>query len=58
MHLTTNERAQRKLVHDRGIHFRANAKLVEAAETKAHSSGMTLAEFLRAAMREKVGQGA
>jgi predicted HicB family RNase H-like nuclease len=44
----------RRSVHDRVINFRASSALVEAAAKRADEDGMSLAELLRANLREAV----
>lgn len=41
----------RRSVHDRVINFRASSALVEAANRQAEADGMSLAELLRANLR-------
>jgi len=46
--------SDRVTVHDRAITFRANAAMVASATDRARREGMTLAEFLRSAVRREL----
>ena len=45
-------------IHDETARFRANAALLGAARQPARQQGMTLSEFFRAAIRDKVSEAA
>jgi len=45
-------------VHDTSTRFRVNSDLLAAAEAKARQEGMSLSEFLRHAVRQKVKEAA
>lgn len=46
--------AMQKIKQDNFFAFRANTRLVEAAQERARDANMTVAEFCRAAVREAV----
>jgi len=48
----------RAAVHDVPVSFRASAAIIAAAETKARRQGMSLSEFMRAAIRREVKDAA
>jgi|GEM_PF-1512029 len=48
----------RSYVHDVPVHFRANARLLAAAQAKAQREGMSLSELLRSALRREVMEAA
>jgi len=48
----------RRLIHDTRAHFRVNKRVLEDAERRAEASGMSLAEFLRQALRRALSEPA
>jgi predicted HicB family RNase H-like nuclease len=48
----------RRLVHDAKVYFRVNQRVLEDAERRAEASGMSLAEFLRQALRRALEEAA
>lgn len=48
----------RQAVHSELVQFRANPALLMATKRQAQRSGMTLSEFLRAAVRDKLREAA
>lgn len=44
--------------HDAVVRFRANARLVATAESRAREQGMSLSEFLRHALRRELREAA
>ena len=48
----------RRLIHDTRAHFRVNKRVLEDAERRAEASGMSLAEFLRQALRRALEEAA
>jgi predicted HicB family RNase H-like nuclease len=44
----------RSPVHDVPVAFRANSRLLAAAQDKARREGMSLSEFMRSALRREV----
>lgn len=48
----------RQFVQNRGVHFRANAALLEQAEQVAQREGMSVSEFMRLALRRAVREAA
>jgi hypothetical protein len=50
--------SERTAVHDRTVSFRANADMVASAASLARREGMSLAEFLRSAVRRELKDAA
>lgn len=48
----------RKVVHDNRVYFRAPTAVVEKAEQHARAEGMSLSEFVRAAVRAQIARAA
>lgn len=47
-------KAPRAAIHETSVHFRAKPSLVEAAKDLAEERGMSLAEFMRHALRREI----
>jgi len=52
--MSTTSQAPRAAIHESPVHFRAKASLVEAAKDLAEERGMSLAEFMRSALRREI----
>lgn len=48
----------RSQTHDAAVRFRVNAALLASAEKSARKQGMSLSEYLRAAVRDKLREAA
>jgi hypothetical protein len=52
--MSNANQAPRAAIHESPVHFRAKASLVEAAKNLAEERGMSLAEFMRHALRREI----
>ena len=52
--MRTTSQTPRAAIHESAVHFRAKASLVEAAKDLAEERGMSLAEFMRHALRREI----
>lgn len=52
--MSNPNQAPRAAIHESPVHFRAKASLVEAAKNLAEERGMSLAEFMRHALRREI----
>jgi predicted HicB family RNase H-like nuclease len=48
----------RRIIHTTPVNFRADPGLIAAAEEKARRDGMSMSEFMRAALRRELREAA